>query len=308
LGFRAGFGSAFKTGQTDYDDSARHRTPPGGIPPGRSASHTESQTSRGRTPPGGSESHARPQTSPGGPPPGGSASNAGHQNSQDESPPGGSESHARPQTSPGGPPPGGSASNAGHQNSQDESPPGGADVSSRARGSRTHNQVLTSQDKMLAGVLKQITGQMANMTQSQSYSRGGHNVKEAYDAYVPASYKSKFYLEKLTVPWNVFPRNNAKYSEETKVIYSIFKNTFKGLEDGSYIMWRPEVINTIHTVNHWVQRKYMFITKFLDRKEARLAAMCIFTTFTASMYVDLSEELELMYGGRNRCFDFVRTK
>jgi hypothetical protein len=57
---------------------------------------------------------------------------------------------------------------------------------------------------MLAGVLKQITGQMANMTQNQSYSGTGHKVKEAYDAYVPSSsYKSKFYLEKLTVPWNV---------------------------------------------------------------------------------------------------------
>jgi hypothetical protein len=36
--------------------------------------------------------------------------------------------------------------------------------------------------------------------------------------------------------------------------------------------------------------------------------MCIFTTFTASTYVDLIKELELTYGGRNRCFDFVRTK
>jgi hypothetical protein len=52
----------------------------------------------------------------------------------------------------------------------------------------------------------------------------------------------------------------------------------------------------------------MFITKFLDRKEVRLVAMCIFTTFTASTYVDLIEELELRYGGLNHCFDFVRTK
>jgi hypothetical protein len=73
-------------------------------------------------------------------------------------------------------------------------------------------------------------------------------------------------------------------------------------------MWRLEVINTIHTANLSVQRKYMFITKFLDRKEARLAAMCVFTTFTASTYVDLIEELELTYRGHNRCFDFVRTK
>jgi hypothetical protein len=123
----------------------------------------------------------------------------------------------------------------------------------------------------------------------------GHNVKEAYDAYVPTSYNSKFYLEKLPVPWNVLPRNNAKDSEEIKVIHSIFKNMFKGLEDGSYFMWRPEVINTIHRGNLLVQRKYMFITKFLDRKEARLAAMCIFTTFTASTYVDLIEEWELTY-------------
>jgi hypothetical protein len=157
---------------------------------------------------------------------------------------------------------------------------------------------------MLAGVLKQITGQMANMTQNQSYSGAGHNVKEAYDAYVPTSYKSKFYLDKLPVPWKVLPRNNAKDSEEIKVIDSIFKNTFKGLEDGSYFMWKPEVINTIHTANLSVQSKYMFITKLLDKKEARLAAMCILTTFTASTYVDLIEE----YGGRNGCFDLVRTK
>jgi hypothetical protein len=52
----------------------------------------------------------------------------------------------------------------------------------------------------------------------------------------------------------------------------------------------------------------MFITKFLDRKEAKLATMCNFTTFTASTYVDLIEELELTYGGPNRCFNFVRTK
>jgi hypothetical protein len=103
------------------------------------------------------------------------------------------------------------------------------------------------------GVLKQITCQMANMTQNQFYSGTGHKVKEAYDAYVPSSYKSKFYLEKLPVPWNVLPRDNAKNSEEIKVIDSIFKNTFKGLEDGSYFMWRPEVINTIHTANHSVQ-------------------------------------------------------
>jgi hypothetical protein len=36
--------------------------------------------------------------------------------------------------------------------------------------------------------------------------------------------------------------------------------------------------------------------------------MYFFTTFTASTYVDLIEELELMYGGLNRCFNFVRTK
>jgi hypothetical protein len=64
---------------------------------------------------------------------------------------------------------------------------------------------------------------------------------------------------------------------------------FSGIEDGFYFMWRPEVINTIHTANLSVQRKHTFITKFLDRKEARLAAMCIFTTFTASTYVDLIE-------------------
>jgi hypothetical protein len=136
------------------------------------------------------------------------------------------------------------------------------------------------------------------------------SVKEVYDAYVPTAYKSKFYLEKLPAPWYVMPRNNAKDSEEIKVIDSIFKNKFNKLEDGSYFMWRPEVINTKHTANLWVQRKYMFITKFLDRKEARLAAMCImcFTTFTASTYVDLIQELELKYGGCNCCFDFVRTK
>jgi hypothetical protein len=228
-GFGTGFGSAFKTGQTDNDASARHRTPPGGIPQG------------------------------------GSASNAGRR------------------SSPGGPPPGGSAGNAGHQNPRDGSPPGGSDVSSITRGfSRTRNQDQTGQDNLLAGVLKQIAGQMVNMTHIQSYSGRGHEVKEAYDAYVPQAYKSKFYLEKLPVPWNVLPIDNAKDSEEIKVINSIFKNTFKGLEDGSYFMWRPEVINTIHTANLSVQRKYMFITKFLDRKEARLVTMCIFTTFTAS--------------------------
>jgi hypothetical protein len=115
-------------------------------------------------------------------------------------------------------------------------------------------------------------------------------------------------LEKLPVPGNVLQRDNAKDSEEIKIIDSIFKNMFKGQDVSSYFMWRPEVINTIHTANLSVQGKYMFITKFLDRKEARLAAMCIFTTFTASMYVDLIEELELTYGGCNRCFDFVRTK
>jgi hypothetical protein len=260
LGFGAGFGSAFKTGQTNYDDSARHRTPPGGKPPGGSESHTERRNPPGRTPLGGSGSHARRQTSP------------------------------------GGPPPGGPASNAGQQNSRDGSPPGGSEVSSRVRGSRTRNQDITSQDNMLAGVLKHLTGQMANMTQKQSYLGEGHSVKEAYDAYVPTAYKSEFYLEKLPAPWNVMPRIKAKDSEEIKVIDSIFKNKFNGLEDGSYFMWRPEVIDTIHTANLLVQRKYMFITKFLDRKEARLAAMCIFTTFTASTYVDVIQELELTYG------------
>jgi hypothetical protein len=71
LGFGTGFRSAFKTGQTDYNASARHRTPPGGRPPGGSASHTERQTS-----PGGLASHARRRTSKGGPPPGGLAGNA----------------------------------------------------------------------------------------------------------------------------------------------------------------------------------------------------------------------------------------
>jgi hypothetical protein len=125
---------------------------------------------------------------------------------------------------------------------------------------------------------------------------------------MPQSWKSKLYLEKLPVPWNVLPRDNVKDSEEIKVIDSIFKTMFKGQDDGSYFMWRPEVINIILTANLLVQRKYMFITKFLDKKEARLAAMCIFTTFTASTYVDLIEELELTFGGRNRCFNFVRTK
>jgi hypothetical protein len=112
---------------------------------------------------------------------------------------------------------------------------------------------------------------------------------------MPQSWKSKLYLEKLPVPWNVLPRDNVKDSEEIKVIDSIFKTMFKGQDDGSYFMWRPEVINIILTANLLVQRKYMFITKFLDKKEARLAAMCIFTTFTASTYVDLIEEFELTF-------------
>jgi hypothetical protein len=54
------------------------------------------------------------------------------------------------------------------------SPPGGSDVSSRARSfTGTCNQDLTSQDNMLAGVLKQITGQMANMAQNQFHSGAG---------------------------------------------------------------------------------------------------------------------------------------
>jgi hypothetical protein len=43
-GIGAGFGSAFKTGQTNYDESARHQNPPGRKPPGGSGSHTEHQT------------------------------------------------------------------------------------------------------------------------------------------------------------------------------------------------------------------------------------------------------------------------
>jgi hypothetical protein len=81
---------------------------------------------------------------------------------------------------------------------------------------------------MLAGVLKQIAGQMVNMTDNQSYSGRGHKVKEAYDAYIPQAYKSKFYLEKLPVQWSLLPRDKAKDSEEIKVIDSIIKNTFKG--------------------------------------------------------------------------------
>jgi hypothetical protein len=161
---------------------------------------------------------------------------------------------------------------------------------------------------MLAEVLKGLFGQMADMTHNRSYLGVGHGVKETYDVHMPSTYKRKFYLEKLPAPWNVMPRTNAKDSEEIKVIDSIFKNKFNEQDDGSYFMWRPEVMNTIHTANLSVQRKHMFITKFLDRKEARLAAMCIFTMFTASTYVDLIEELELMYGGLNRCFNFVRTK
>jgi hypothetical protein len=120
---------------------------------------------------------------------------------------------------------------------------------------------------MLAGVLKQLAGQMADMTQNRSYSGEGHGVKETYDAYVPIAYKSKFYLEKLPEPWNGMPRKNAKDSEEIKVIDSIFKNKFNGLEDGSYFMWRPEVKNTIHTANLLVQRKHMFITNSWTRKK-----------------------------------------
>jgi hypothetical protein len=147
------------------------------------------------------------------------------------------------------------------------SPPGGSDVSSRAREfSRTRNQDQTSQDNMLAVVLKQIAGQMVNMTHNQSYSGTGHKVKEAYDAYVPQAYKSKFYLEKLPVPCNVLPRDNTKDRKYIKVIDSIFKKTF--IEDSSNFMWRPEVINAIHKANHSVQKR----KRFLDRKETRLAA------------------------------------
>jgi hypothetical protein len=121
----------------------------------------------------------------------------------------------------------------------------------------------------LAEVLKGLAGQMADMTHNRSYSGAGHGVKETYDVHVHASYKKKFYLEKLPTLWNVMPRTNAKDSEEIKVVDSIFKNKFSGLDDGSYFMWRPEVINTIHTVNLSVQRKHMFITKFLDRKRSK---------------------------------------
>jgi hypothetical protein len=196
-------------------------------------------------------------------------------------PPGGAGSHAERRIPPVGPPPGESASNAGQQNSDDESPPGGLESSRKARGSRTRNQDKPSQNNLLAEVLKGLAGQMADMTHNRSYSGTGHGVKETYDVHVHASYKKKLYLEKLPAPWNVMPRTNAKDSEEIKVIDSIFKNKFSGLDDGSYFMWRPEVINTIHTANLSVQRKHMFITKFLDRKEVRLAAMCIFTTLNA---------------------------
>jgi hypothetical protein len=79
---------------------------------------------------------------------------------------------------------------------------------------------------MLAGVLQQIAGQMAKLSHNQSYSGMGNKVKEAYNAHVPQSYKSRFYLEKLSVPWNVLPRDNAKDSEEIKIINSINKNMF----------------------------------------------------------------------------------
>jgi hypothetical protein len=61
---------------------------------------------------------------------------------------------------------------------------------------------------------------------------------------------------------------NAKDIQEIKIIASIFKNKFNEIDDGSYFMWRPEVINTIHTANLSVLRKYMFITKFLERSKA----------------------------------------
>jgi hypothetical protein len=163
---------------------------------------------------------------------------------------------------------------------------------------------------MLAGVLQQVAGHLANLSHNQTQSGMGGNKKyqEAYDSHVPQSYKSIFYLEKLPVPWNVMPRDHVKDIEEIKVIDSIKTAVFKGIEDGSYFMWRPEVINMIHSANLSVHRKWIFITKFIDKKETRLSAICSFTTFTASTYVDLITELEDTFGGRNRCFDFVRTK
>jgi hypothetical protein len=101
----------------------------------------------------------------------------------------------------------------------------------------------------LAEVLKGLAGQMVDMTHNRSYSGVGHGVKETYDVHVPASSKKKFYLEKLPEPWNVMRRTSAKDSEEIKVIDFIFKNKFNGLDDGSYFMWRPKVINTILTPN-----------------------------------------------------------
>jgi hypothetical protein len=70
---------------------------------------------------------------------------------------------------------------------------------------------------MLAGVLQQIAGQMAKLSHNQSYSGMGNKVKEAYNAQVLQSYKSRFYLEKLPVTWNVLPRDNAKDSKEIKI-------------------------------------------------------------------------------------------
>jgi hypothetical protein len=89
---------------------------------------------------------------------------------------------------------------------------------------------------MLAGVLQQIAGQMVNISHNQSYSGMGNKVKEAYYAHVPQTYKSRFYFEKLPVPWKLLPRDNAKDSEEIKIMDYIFKNTFQGIEDGSYFM------------------------------------------------------------------------
>jgi hypothetical protein len=153
---------------------------------------------------------------------------------------------------------------------------------------------------------------MLDQSINRSQNHGGDQIYtvEVLDSehfYSPRD-KNEYYSS-FPEPWNKQPRNDIKAEIEIKSLDSIKNTFFKGRQDGSYFVWRPQAIQVIHKAKLPIDKRILQHKKILGTKDSMdLATIADSDSFGPESYYNLIYQLEIQFGGKARALLFVKLK
>ena len=116
----------------------------------------------------------------------------------------------------------------------------------------------------------------------------------------------------LPEPWNVQPRTEGKKEHIYRNVNAVFDDkskSFKGkVNDGSYYIWRVDVIQCIHKAALPISEKILLLNKVVDRTQPVLQMLFMYNTFSPDTYRMLIETLEHDFGGELRIYTYFRNE